>query len=317
MKVLITGACGFIGGHFLDQILEDETHEVFVVDKITYAAHPLNLKKIFNQNIVFFPCGIEDNIRINSIIKDNNIELIVNFAAETHVDNSIKNLKPFLESNINGVYSLLESCKNFGTKLIHISTDEVYGPAGWDSFYEDNKLNPMNPYSATKAAAEHLIQSYANTFKIDYLIVRPSNNYGPKQNSEKFIPKYISCLKENKKFPLYGDGMQIREWFFVKDCARSIKNLVNKHKDLNHKVYNISSLHSSQINIEVLKKIYKIYNPNNLKFEDTIEFVEDRKGHDRKYAINTERFFQEFKNLNYTLLEEGLMQTVEYYKNNG
>lgn len=317
MNILITGACGFIGSHFLDQILENDSYKVFVVDKITYAANQQNLKKIFSSKVTFFPCGIENEIKISDIIEKNKIETIVNFAAETHVDNSIKNLGPFITSNVNGVHSLLESCRKFKARIIHISTDEVYGPAGWDAFTEDSKLNPMNPYSATKAASEHLIQSYSNTFKIEYLIVRPSNNYGPRQNSEKFIPKYIDCLKENKKFPVYGDGMQVREWFFVKDCAKAIKDLMEKYQELKHKIYNISCPHSSQINIEVLKKIHKLYNPNNIEFENTVDFVEDRKGHDRKYSINTERFFEEFKTLNYNHLEEGLKQTIEYYKNSG
>ena len=313
MKILITGACGFIGGHFLDKILEDSNYEVSVIDKITYAANSDNLKKIFTKNIPFFPFGIEETKKVNEIIKNLNIDVILNFAAETHVDNSIKDLRPFIASNINGVYSLLESCRTFGTKLIHISTDEVYGPANWDPFKEDDKLNPLNPYSATKAASEHLILSYCNTFKIDYLIVRPSNNYGPRQNKEKFIPKYINCLKENKKFPLYGDGLQVREWFFVKDCADSIKRLLPPSRTLNN-VYNIGCPRSKQFNIDVLKIIHSFYNPNNTAFENTIEFVEDRKGHDKKYAINIERFFKEFKNLNSTPLEEGLKQTIDYYK---
>lgn len=311
MNILVTGAAGFIGGHFLDACKEIN---VFALDKITYAASPQKISQIFNSKIPFLCFGIEEtNKVINAIIK-NNINLVVNFAAETHVDNSIIDCKPFIQSNFEGIHSILEACKFTKTKLIQISTDEVYGPAEGLPFLEQDRFNPQNPYSATKAAAEHLIQSYANTFGVKYLIIRPTNNFGPFQNCEKFIPKYISSLLQKRKFPLYGDGKQIREWFFVRDCARVILSMVKNHVNLKHSIYNIGAPKSSMHNIEVCRKIYDILNVDAFSFEESISFVKDRPGHDRKYSINIDKMLDELKEFKFTNMDDALLETINYYQ---
>lgn len=312
MNVLVTGAAGFIGGHFLDACSEIN---VVALDKITYAASFQKISQIFNSKIPFLCCCIEETNKIINEIVKNNIEVVINFAAETHVDNSILDCKPFIRSNFEGVHSVLEACRFTKVKLIQISTDEVYGPAGDHPFAEEDKLNPQNPYSATKASAEHLIQSYSNTFGVEYLIIRPTNNFGPAQNCEKFIPKYISCLLQKRKFPLYGDGKQIREWFFVRDCSRVVLNMVKNHRNLKHAIYNVGSPNSSMCNIDVCRKIYDILNVGEFSFEDSISFVQDRPGHDRKYSINIDRMLNELKDFEFTNMNAALEQTIRYYQN--
>lgn len=312
MNILVTGAAGFIGSHFIDVMLQ---HNLVVIDKLSYAASRDNIKNLCLNEIPLYTNSIEDTNQVTKAIIENNIEVVVNFAAETHVDNSIKDCRPFVKSNVDGVLSLLEACKLTRTKLIHISTDEVYGPAGDLPFHENDKLSPQNPYAATKAASEHLIVSYANTFNLEYLIIRPTNNFGPRQNLEKFIPKYIKSVIENKKFPLYGDGTQIREWFFVKDCVNVISELVKSHNNLRHNVYNIGSPGTSMKNIDVCKKIHSIISGNS-SFEETITFVQDRPGHDKKYAINIDRMISEVgHSISWTSFESGVLETIEYYKN--
>lgn len=314
MNVLITGAAGFIGSHFVDEILDSTLNPVVVFDKISYASSLENIKKLsakinwYSENITNTP------LLIKSII-DNNVDVIVNFAAETHVDNSIKDCKPFVESNVSGVLSILEACKFTKIKLLHISTDEVYGPANSVPFKESDKLSPLNPYSATKAASEHLIESYINTFKIDAKIIRPSNNFGPRQNSEKFIPKYIFSVKNNKSFSLYGDGLQIREWFYVKDCVKVIKELLFlwEQNKFPQKILNIGCPNSHSTNIDMCQKIYYKMK-NNKNYIHTINFVEDRPGHDKKYAIDLSLLSSILPNFQYTNFETAIEETIQYYE---
>ena len=219
--------------------------------------------------------------KILSICEHSNIEWIINFAAETHVDNSIQACEKFIHSNIKGVQSLLEVCRKTGIKLFHVSTDEVYGDIMSGSFKEDNKLNPKNPYSATKAAAEHMVRAYSNTYGIKYLMVRPSNNFGPRQHDEKFLPTIARKIHNSEKIPIYGDGKQIREWTYVKETAAAILFLLN-NSTLNQ-VYNVSSSFELQ-NIEVVKKVCKIMD---VVFSSAISFVEDRLGHDFRYSVDS------------------------------
>ena len=200
MNLLITGCAGFIGSHAVDHFL-DVGHNVVGVDCFTYAASLDNLKSaLADKNFTLYETDICDTNKIIEYCADHKIDWIVNFAAETHVDNSIESCEKFIHSNIVGVQSLLECCRELGIKLFHISTDEVYGSIKSGSFSENDKLNPKNPYSATKAAAEHLVQSYENTYGVEFIIVRPSNNFGPRQNKEKFIPTILTSLVNKQKF---------------------------------------------------------------------------------------------------------------------
>jgi dTDP-glucose 4,6-dehydratase len=217
MKVLLTGAAGFIGGHAYDYFTS-KNDEVLVVDKFSYAADLQARKRISN----LIELDICDHSLLD-VVADFCPEFIINFAAETHVDNSIINNTEFIKSNILGTTNILDICKRLNVKLCHISTDEVYGPAYSFPFTENDKLSPMNPYSATKASADLMISAYHNTHSVQYLIVRPSNNYGPRQNKEKFIPKLIDSIINEKKMPLYGNGNQLREWTYVEDTCKAIR----------------------------------------------------------------------------------------------
>jgi len=287
MKVLITGGAGFIGNAAV-KYFQKMNDEIVVVDKLSYAA---NLNHV--QNCSFFKLDICETDKLKEIVRNFIPDVIINFAAETHVDNSISSADEFIHSNFVGVHSLLNVCKETNTKLCHISTDEVYGPADDHPFTEEDALNPMNPYSATKASADLLIKSFHNTHKVPFLIVRPSNNYGLNQHNEKFIPKLIESIKEKKKFPLYGDGSQIREWTFVEDTVQLIREIILKEKDW-HSIYNITS-GISKTNIEVIKIVVKFYNEifnERLNINEIIETVEDRKGHDKKYWISCNKLNQ-------------------------
>ena len=281
MRVLITGGAGFIGGHAVQHFVSCGD-EVLNVDNLTYAADKKNIDR---SN--FIKADIADRELFQKITKEFSPDFIVNFAAETHVDNSILSYEEFLHSNVIGTASVVSTCKNLGIKLCHISTDEVYGPASDVSFTEDDRLNPMNPYSASKAAGDLFVKSFHNTHKTPYVIVRPSNNYGPRQHEEKFIPKLLKCLQEGNKFPLYGDGNQVREWTYVKDTVAIIRKIL-LNEDAWCSTYNLTS-EVSMTNRQVIEATLEIINKKhgkNHKFEDVIQAVEDRKGHDRKYFIS-------------------------------
>ena len=220
MSILVTGCAGFIGSHAVDHFL-DSGDKVVGIDSMTYASNIENLKSAFKKSdFVFYEKDIVDTFDITNICKNHNIKWIFNFAAETHVDNSIDSCDAFIHSNIIGVKSLLECCKETGASLFHISTDEVYGSTSGKPFKESDTLSPKNPYSATKAAAEHIIEAYSNTYGVNFITVRMSNNFGPRQHGEKFIPTIIRSLSNNKKIPIYGNGKNVREWLYVKDCVK-------------------------------------------------------------------------------------------------
>lgn len=307
MKILMTGAAGFIGGHAYDHFVS-RGDEVLVVDKFSYAANPLAKNKI--KNLIEIDVSDKDLL---PLVKDYRPNYIVHFAAETHVDNSINDSYDFVVSNILGTTNILDACRSYKIKLCHVSTDEVYGPASDKAFTEEDHLNPMNPYSATKAAADLMIKAYRNTHKIDYVIVRPSNNYGPGQNKEKFIPKLMDCIINKKKFPLYGTGDQKREWTFVADTGTTIRQIILAEKNW-CSTYNISSgiMYS---NFEVIKKVLKTYKNltgTEIQVLDLIESVADRPGHDKKYWISTNKLDSLVK-IDYTNFESGIEQTVASY----
>jgi dTDP-glucose 4,6-dehydratase len=304
MNVLITGCAGFIGSHAADHFLRSGDF-VVGVDSMTYASDVENMNFAnSHKNFAFYEKDICSTRDMINLCKVHNIEWIFNFAAETHVDNSIESCDNFIRSNIIGVKSLLECCKSTGAKIFQISTDEVYGSTQIGSFVENDILSPKNPYSATKASAEHMISSYSNTYGIDFMMVRMSNNFGPRQHREKFIPTIVSSLKAGNNIPIYGDGLNIREWLYVKDCVKMIR-LVHQHGKLGQ-VYNISNGNEKN-NIEIATYVCKILEKDFIKSTD---FVPDRPGHDFRYSVN----FKKIKNMGIlveTPFEEAIKETVE------
>lgn len=278
MILLVTGGRGFIGSHFVELALEKK-YKVIDIDKMNYASQ----KKLPFDNDPNYTFIHDD---IHSIKSLPLCDIIVNFAAESHVDNSINASYPFIESNILGVWNLLELLRGkqeYNRPLFfHISTDEVYGDSE-EAAHEDYKLNPSNPYSASKASAELLIKSYYRTYGINYMITRSSNNYGPRQYHEKLIPKTIHCIENKKKIPLHGDGSYLRDWIYVKDNVEAIMFLIEKN--IKNDIYNIACRNHIK-NIDVVKEILKWYN---LKDDDQIEFVENRWGQDLHYNINNSK----------------------------
>jgi len=306
MNILLTGCAGFIGSHATDEFLKNG-YSVVGVDSLTYAGNIENLtNQLDNPSFKFYKKDICETDSIIQYCQYHNIECIVNFAAETHVDNSIKSCDSFIHSNVSGVKSLLECCKKLNIKLFHISTDEVYGSIRNNSFDEDDKLSPMNPYSATKAAAEHLVTSYHNTHGVEYIIVRPSNNYGPRQNSEKFIPTILECISNNKKIPIYGNGKNIRDWLFVKDNVQAIRFILEN--SCTNETYNITSSQEME-NVEIVNNIISYFN---LEFDNVTEFVNDRPGHDFRYSISNDKLLSlgfVFK----SKFTNSLKETIKFY----
>jgi len=285
MKVLITGAYGFIGSHVCREFLRNG-HDVIGIDSVSYAADP---KRIADLDIKVFEDDICNESNLDSIVRSNEIEWIVNTAAETHVDNSIRSSKEFIKSNIEGVRSILDVCRTTGTKLLQFSTDEVYGVPDGTPFNELSPLSPRNPYSSTKAAADHLIHSYSVTHSVKSLTIRPSNNFGPGQHDEKFIPTVIRSLRQDSKIPLYGDGHQEREWTSVRDTARATRFLVERAGP-DGSVFNLSSGVSMK-NIELVKKIVDRVKPDS-DYLEHVKLVKDRPGHDRKYWISCDKILR-------------------------
>tara|TARA_R110000824_G_scaffold32871_2_gene105932 strand:- start:1201 stop:2136 length:936 start_codon:yes stop_codon:yes gene_type:complete len=302
-NVLITGCAGFIGSHTADLFVE-MGHSVIGVDCLTYAGSLCNV----HRSVELFTTDICNTAEILEICHEFNIDHIVNFAAESHVDNSILGHDSFIHSNVQGVKSLLEVCKSKDIPLIHISTDEVYGPIRKGSFDENSKLNPQNHYSATKAAAEHLISAYHNTFDVQYLMVRMGNNYGPRQHKEKFIPTILNSLKDSQKIPLYGNGKNIRDWIYVKDSARAIYSLATRSHP--NQTYNLS-FKDERENVEVVKVVL---DELNLPFDDHVSFVEDRLGHDFRYSITNDKMMQ-FIDFNPTDFIVGITETIQHHQN--
>tara|TARA_B100001123_G_scaffold437566_2_gene570059 strand:- start:6371 stop:7318 length:948 start_codon:yes stop_codon:yes gene_type:complete len=284
MNILVTGCAGFIGSHMVDLLLE-KGHTVIGVDCFTYAGSAGNIQHNYdNDKFKLYNNDIRSTHSIGELCDLRNIDWIINFAAETHVDNSINSIIPFLKSNVEGVASLLNVCKDLPEiKMLHISTDEVYGSAHAGSFSEEDKLNPRNPYSASKAAAEHLVTSYHNTYNTTFKMVRMSNNFGPRQHAEKLIPTVVNCILSNRPVPIYGDGTNVRDWFYVKDCVRMIYDVLDKGKY--NETYNLS--HNQEVNnLVVVQKICEIMG---VDASSVITFVKDRPGHDFRYSISNEK----------------------------
>lgn len=306
MKLLVTGGAGFIGSNFVRHILNETDHRVTTLDALTYSGTTSNLEGVLEDNRHRF---VEGDIRDADLVGElaSSADTIVNFAAESHVDRSIEGAEPFVSTNVQGTQVLLDAAiEHNHDRFIQISTDEVYGEVLDGEFEESDRLNPRNPYAASKASADLLAQSYYTTHKLPVLITRSSNNFGPRQNTEKLIPKFITRAVQERSLPLYGDGHHVREWTYVEDNCRAITTVLEKGDP--GEIYNIGSGEELS-NLEVTRKILEELD----KSDDFIEFVEDRPGHDRRYSLNWEKIRDLGWTPNWTF-EEGLKEAVEYYK---
>lgn len=311
MKILVTGGAGFIGSCFVRHMLKKHPdYKIVNLDCLTYAGNIENLDDIKNNhNYTFVKANICDKQKVDEIVSD--IDCIVNFAAESHVDRSILNPEIFIETNVLGTLNLLEAAKKHKIKrYLQVSTDEVYGSLGKDGyFYETTPLSPNSPYSASKASADMLVKAYFETYKTPVLITRCSNNYGPYQYPEKLIPFFISKLLKGEKVPLYGDGLNVRDWLYVYDHCSAIDTVL--HKGNIGEVYNVGG-HNEKSNIEITKIILKEMN----KDESSIEYVQDRLGHDRRYAIDNNKITTTLGWEPSVTFEEGIKLTIDWYLNN-
>ena len=317
-KIVVTGGLGFIGSNLIELLLL-KNYYVINIDKVTYSSNFYNTKEFLkNKNYKFIKCDI-GNKKIEQIFNKYKPSGIFNLAAETHVDRSIDSPKSFIDSNILGVYNILEvfrdfSKKNPKTKLIHISTDEVYGDIISGRSDENYPYRPSSPYAASKASSDHLVSSYVRTYKIPAIVTNCSNNYGPKQHPEKLIPKLIYNIFNNKPLPIYGKGTNSREWIYVQDHCEALIKIFKKGKIGNF--YNIGS-NKNQTNIEICNKLINLANKNKIVGKNVkIKFVKDRPGHDVRYALNSSKLKNELKWTPKTSLGDGLKKTFEWYYRN-
>jgi len=310
MKLLVCGGAGFIGSCFIRNHLKNNPDDTITnLDNLSIGSNLKNLDEVkTNPNYKFIKEDIKNHQTVNEISRD--VDVIINFAAETHVDRSIADPKPFIETNILGTYSLLEAARKNDKLFIHISTDEVYGDAeNKDSFTENDILNPRNPYSATKAGADLLVAAYHKTHGLKCITTRCTNNFGPCQHPEKLIPKTIIRAQKNLTVPLYGDGMQIRSWIFVLDHVEAIESLISKGKP--GQVYNITAWNEIT-NKTIVEKILNLLG----KSINLIEYVSDRPGHDRRYSIDASKIQNQTGWKPKYEFEQALKETVEWYAKN-
>ena len=311
MKLLVTGGAGFIGSCFVRHILNKyKDYKVINLDALTYAGNIENLDDIKdNPNYKFVHGNICDKKLVRELI--NEVDAVINFAAESHVDRSITGPEIFIETNVQGTLNLLQAAKEAHIqRFLQVSTDEVYGTLGKDGyFYETTPLAPNSPYSASKASADLLVRAYYETYKMPVLNTRCSNNYGPYQYPEKLIPFFISKLLKDEKVPVYGDGLNVRDWLYVYDHCSAIDVVLHKGKV--GEVYNIGG-HNEKTNLEITKIILQAMG----KDESTIEYVQDRLGHDRRYAIDNHKIQTELGWQPSLTFEEGIKLTIDWYLKN-
>ena len=316
-KIIVTGGLGFIGSNLIELLLQ-KNYNVINIDKITYSSNFYNTKEFKNsKNYRFIKCDIKD-IKIKKILFKYKPDCVFNLAAETHVDRSIDNPENFIQSNILGVYNLLECFKSYTnkyySKLIHISTDEVYGDILTGRSSEKHPYQPSSPYAASKAASDHLVSSYVRTYKIPAIVTNCSNNYGPKQHPEKLIPKLIYNILNNKTLPIYGRGTNSREWIYVKDHCKALIKVYQKGKV--GEFYNIGS-NKNLNNLQVCKKLINVSkNKISLGKKVSISFVRDRPGHDVRYALNSDKIKNNLGWSTKTSFNEGIKLTFDWYNNN-
>jgi len=316
MKLLVTGGAGFIGSEFVRQGVK-KGYKIVVVDKLTYSGDLERLREGSGNKTnnggkrkgVFYKADIGNKAQMEAVFKKEKPEIVINFAAETHVDRSIQDAYPFIETNVGGAQILLDAARKYKIeKFIHISTDEVYGEIKKGKFLESSPYAPNSPYSASKAAADLLIRSYIRTYDLPAIIVRPCNNYGPWQYPEKLIPVIIHKALRNKNIPVYGKGLNRREWLHVSDCAKAIFLILNRGRV--GEIYNVGS-DTEKRNIDVARGILKILN----KPEGLIEFVRDRPGHDWRYSLNSSKI-NKLGWVPEAGFEAGIRKTVTWYMQN-
>lgn len=311
-NILVTGAAGFIGANFAEYFVNKyPEYNIVVVDKLTYAGNMNNLKNVIDK-IKFEQADICDFERMTEIFDKYDINGVIHFAAESHVDNSIKTPFIFTQTNVLGTHTLLEvSKRKWGegspNKFMHISTDEVYGALGEEGYFtETSPIKPSSPYSASKASSDLLVKAYHETFKMNVNITNCSNNYGPYQHNEKLIPHMIKLALNDEPLPVYGTGKNIRDWLYVEDHCEAIDLVFHKGKDGER--YNVGG-HNEKRNIEIVKLILQRLN----KPESLIKYVEDRKGHDYRYAIDPTKISTELGWLPKTKFEDGIVKTIDWY----
>ena len=316
-KIIVTGGLGFIGSNLIELLLKKK-YFVINIDCNTYSSNYYNTKN-FKKNYKFIKCNINNQKKILKILLKYKPSAIFNLAAETHVDRSIDSPKTFINSNIVGVFNLLEAfrkfyIKNKNSKLIHISTDEVYGDILKGRSNENYSYKPSSPYAASKASSDHLVYSYFRTYKVPIIITNCSNNYGPKQHPEKLIPKLIYNILNNKPLPIYGKGTNSREWIYVKDhCEALIKVF---HRGKVGEFYNIGS-NKNLNNLQVCNNLIKVSKRSiTLGNEVKIKFVKDRPGHDIRYALNSNKIKNQLKWKPKISFEDGIKLTFDWYNNN-
>lgn len=311
MRILITGGMGFIGSNFIRYMLDKyKDYKIVNLDKLTYAGNPDNLRDVENnKNYTFVKGDICDKKLVENVVKEHEIEQIINFAAESHVDRSITGPEVFIQTDVLGTFQLLDISRRYDiSKYVQISTDELYGSIEEGSFKETDVLNPSSPYSASKAGADLLVKAYYKTYGLPVLITRSSNNFGPYQYPEKLIPVLIINALQNKPLPIYGDGKNVRDWLYVWDNCEGID--VVFHKGRIGEVYNIASS-NEKMNIKIANFILEELN----KPKSLINFVKDRPGHDLRYSLDTTKI----KKLGWkpkTKFENGLRKTINWYREN-
>ena len=314
-KILITGGAGFIGSAFIRCVIA--SHEVanqsrpnlVIVDKLTYAGDLKRLDKrgqIPLGSVPFYKTDICNKKAINKIFQKEKPDIVMHFAAESHVDRSIDDATPFIDTNVKGTQILLDASRKYKiSKFIHISTDEVYGEIANGEFNENSPIKPNSPYAASKAAADLLVQAYIRTYKFPAIIIRPSNNYGPWQYPEKLIPLAILRILEGNKIPVYGKGLNVREWLYVDDCAQGVLTIMRKGKL--GQIYNLGSSCESK-NMDTIKLLLKTLGAS----QDRFEFVKDRLGHDIRYSLNSKKITKELGWKPSVKLAQGLKLTVDW-----
>ncbi len=316
MTVLVTGGAGFIGSNFVYYMLDKyQDYKIVCIDALTYAGNLATLEKaINNPNFLFYKADITDREKIYEIFSTEKPDIVVNFAAESHVDRSIEDPEVFLKTNILGTAVLMDACRKYGIKRYHqVSTDEVYGDLPLDRpdmfFTETTPLHTSSPYSSSKAAADLLVLAYHRTYGLPVTISRCSNNYGPYHFPEKLIPLMIANALNDKELPVYGEGKNVRDWLYVEDHCKAIDLII--HNGEIGEVYNVGG-HNEKQNIEIVKIICKELN----KPESLISYVKDRKGHDMRYAIDPTKIHNELGWLPETKFEDGIKKTIQWYLEN-
>lgn len=310
-RLIVTGGAGFIGNCFIRHILKKHPdYKIINLDVLTYAGNIENLDDVkTNPNYEFVHGNICDKNLVRDLVSQ--ADAVVNFAAESHVDRSITGPEIFIETNVQGTLNLLQACKEIGIeRYLQVSTDEVYGSLGKTGyFYETTPIQPNSPYSASKASADMLVRAYYETYKLPVLTTRCSNNYGPYQYPEKLIPFFISQLLKGEKVPVYGDGLNVRDWLYVYDHCEAIDTVLHKGKI--GEVYNIGG-HNEKTNMEITRLVLSAMG----KDESSIKYVEDRLGHDKRYAIDNTKIQTELGWQPSVTFEEGIKMTIDWYLNN-